>query len=62
MILIYLINIELFRKNPELKKLYLTLNFRITSNSITLKFTREDSPSGLLILRISEPTVGPTNY
>ena len=60
--LICSINIEPFRKNRESKKLNLTLGLRVTSNSATLEFTREEPPSGLLTLRMPEPTVDPTNY
>ena len=60
--LICSINIEPFRKNRESKKLNLALGLRVTSNSATLKFTREEPPSGLLTLRMPEPTVDPTNY
>ena len=57
--LICSINIEPFRKNRESKKLNLALGLRVTSNSATLKFTREEPPSGLLALRMPEPTVDP---
>ena len=60
--LICSINIEPFRKNRESKKLNLALGLRVTSNSATLKFTREEPPSGLLTLWMPEPTVDPTNY
>ena len=60
--LICSINIEPFRKNRESKKLNLAPGLRVTSNSATLKFTREEPPSGLLTLRMPEPTVDPTNY
>ena len=60
--LICSINIEPLRKNRESKKLNLALGLRVTSNSATLKFTREEPPSGLLTLRMPEPTVDPTNY
>ena len=60
--LICSINIEPFRKNRESKKLNLALGLRVTFNSATLKFTREEPPSGLLTLRMPEPTVDPTNY
>ena len=51
--LICSINIEPFRKNRESKKLNLAPGLRVTSNSATLKFTREEPPSGLLTLRIT---------
>ena len=60
--LICSINIEPFRKNHESEKLNLAPGLRVTSNSATLKFTREEPPSGLLTLRMPEPTVDPTNY
>ena len=60
--LICSINIEPFRKKRESKKLNLAPGLRVTSNSATLKFAREEPPSGLLTLRMPEPTVDPTNY